>query len=512
MADIRWLDKDDIVTLADDDKAPISDVSDLTGGGGTPKDKYFTPLEIKTYVKADTDVASAISKAANITVTQAVDLDTVESDLTTVKQSLNISARENEIQPAGGAGATLGYTLDHPSYMIGMDGFMNPYHPNFGLYYHVISGSIMGYIPIHYVKITAGNLYSYKSQYDYANETLANADGYFLPRCFIDGGVIIKGYFRDIFPHNGVENGIAVSKKGLIPITSNGVIAGYGFANCTGNGQTPTNTYGGALAVAKSRGDDFFSATTFHDFDIFCLAKAHQQASVGTTYCAWNDVLPYFPKGNNNNALADTDDTSVVYTTAGNVDYAQRALTGSGSPYAKTTHNGQANGICDLNGNMYKVSWGLTSDGTNLYTLKEGKYFKDMVDGISGVTHAFDIANYDSIGANPSLFTQIGGTAGFARLGSGVNQVFSGETDRTQLNYKIANAGLPLPAGHDATGTNDFGKDGIYVPVTFPNYLCPIAGLAWEGATHAGLASHSLSTSRSISSYGTGAGSCLSLI
>ena len=421
--------------------------------------------------------------------------------------------RPNEIVPAGLMGATLGYTFDYPSYLIPLDGYMNPYSPNFGNYRDITSDSILVYIPFHYIKIDLNDYY-YASQYDYVDETAANAAGYFVPRAMVDGGAIIKGFFRDKYPHNSIENNIAVSKAKAIPITSNGAIAGYGFANCTGNGQTPTNTYGGAFAAAKSRGNDYYTATTFHDFDIFCLTKAHQQActALDVTYCAYNSVVPYFPKGNNNNALKDVDDTSVVYTTAGNVDFAQRALTGSGSPYAKTTHNGQANGICDLNGNMYRVTWGLTSDGNNLYTLKESKYFKDMVDGVSGLTHAFDVTNYDSIGANPSSFTQIGGTAGWSYLGSGVNQVFSGETDRTQLNYKAANAGLPLSGGYDATGTDTFGKDGIYVPTAFPNYLCPLAGLYWAGIFRAGLACRGLSDSRLTSFYTTGTGSCLSLI
>ena len=424
----------------------------------------------------------------------------------------NLMARVEDIGIMGTLGATLSICANPQSYMIEMSGTRDKASPNYGKYLHAISGSIMGYVAKHYVKITSGNLYYVASIYDFKNETEANANGYFLPRCFVDGGRIINGYFRDIFPHNGVENGIAVSKQGIIPVTSSGAIAGYGFANCTANGQTPTNTYGGALAMAKSRGDDFFSATTFHDFDIFCLIKAHQQActALDVTYCAYNNIVPYFPKGNNNNALKDVNDTSVVYTTAGNVDFAQRALTGSGSPFAKTTHNGQACGIADLNGNMYRVSWGLTSDGTNLYTLKESKYFKDMVDGISGATHAFDITNYDSIGANPSLFTQIGGTAGWSKLGSGVNQVFSGETNRTSINYKMANAGLPLSGGYDATGTDAFGKDGIYVPTAFPNVLCPLAGLSWVSTSLAGLASRSLPDSRTFSYSGAGAGSCLS--
>jgi len=40
------------------------------------------------------------------------------------------------------------------------------------------------------------------------------------------------------------------------------------------------------------------------------------------------------------------------------------ALTGSGSNFAKTTHNGQACGIADVAGNIYKINPGMTSIGT----------------------------------------------------------------------------------------------------------------------------------------------------
>jgi hypothetical protein len=435
---------------------------------------------------------------------------TVKISGTNLLGTVNISARENEIQPAGAAGAGLGYSLDHPSYMVGMDGFMNPYSPNFGSYYDIASGSIMAYVPKHYVKITTDNIYTYKSVYDYANETLAAADGYFLPRCFIDGGVIIRGYFRDKYPHNSIENNVAVSKKNRIPITSSGAVVGYGFADCTANGQTPTNTFGGALAVAKSRGNDFYNPLIFHDMDSLFLAIAHSQACVGTTYCAYKDVLPYFPKGNNNNALADADDPTVVYTTASNADYTQRSLTGSGVPFAKTTSNGQECGIADLNGCMSRVAIGLTSDGTNLYVLKESIAFKDLIDSTTGATGAFNIANFDSIGANPSAFTQIEGTAGWSLLGNGTNQVFSGETDRTQINYKMANVGLPLSLGYDTTGTDDFGKDGIYVPTAFPNYMCVISGLSWSYFFIAGMISRYLDVEHNANSASVGAGACLS--
>lgn len=421
-------------------------------------------------------------------------------------------APEEHIGVMGTLGAGVGICKKPPVGTIELAGTRDRYSPNYGNYIHVATGSIKVYIPKHYVKITADNQYYVASIYDFADEAAANAAGYFLPRCFVDGGVIIDGYFRDKYPLNGIESGVAVSKKSLIPLTSSRAVAGYGFSDCIGNSQTPTNTLGGALAVAKSRGNNYFASTVFHDFDLFCLTMAHKQAltALDTSMAAWNGVAPYFPKGNNDNALKDVNDTGVVFTTAGNVDYSQRSLTGSGVPFNKTTHNGQACGITDVNGNMNKVSWGLTSDGTNLYVLKESKTFKDMVDGTSGATHAFDVANYDSIGPNPSSFSQIGGTAGWIYLGNGSNQVFSGETDRAEVNYKLANAGLPLAGGHDASGTTAFGNDGIYVPTAFPSAMCPVSGGNWSYTTGAGVGYRVLNNSRTNSNFNVGVGACLS--
>jgi len=423
--------------------------------------------------------------------------------------NIGMPVRLEDIGVPGTRGFGVGIALDPPSNMLEMYGTRVKSSANYGNYIDSISGSIMVYEPKHYVKITATNAYDVKSIYDFADEAAANAAGYFLPRCFIDGGVAINGYFRDKY-QLGIENNIAVSKQGLIPITSNGAIAGYGFANCTANSQTPTNNYGGALAVAKSRGNDFFATTVFHEFDLMCLSIAHQQASTGTTYCAWNDVSPYAPKGNNNNALKDVNDTSVVFTTAGNADSSQRALTGSGSPFAKTTHNGQDCGISGVNGNQWRILFGLTSDGTNLYTLKESMLFKNLIDSTIGANAAFDIANFDSLGANPSSFPEIGGTAGWEHLGNSTNQVFSGEINRTLLNYKLANAGLPLSSGYSVGGTATFGNDGVYVPSAFPNNLCALGGGNWLYSTIAGVGARYLDSSRTYSTNSVGAVLCLS--
>lgn len=55
MANVRWKDKSDIVSLAGGDQMPVTDISD------TNTDKYFTPTEMATYVSANITIADESS-------------------------------------------------------------------------------------------------------------------------------------------------------------------------------------------------------------------------------------------------------------------------------------------------------------------------------------------------------------------------------------------------------------------------------------------------------------------
>jgi hypothetical protein len=67
-------------------------------------------------------------------------------------------------------------------------------------------------------------------------------------------------------------------------------------------------------------------------------------------------VLSAFPSDEGVN------DASVLYVSDG---YSNCGQTGSGTPFAKTTHNGQACGVADLNGNMYEVALGMQCVATS---------------------------------------------------------------------------------------------------------------------------------------------------
>jgi len=225
-------------------------------------------------------------------------------------------------------------------------GHDDPASPNYGNYFDPL-GSHMVFIPKFWFKWD-GNTPLISAE---------PADGYALHEAFRHAA---KGFFRDKC-HVGNIGGKALAKIGIAPLstaTANNPVSGLTGA--------PANTYAGFVTAIKLRGASYHCETVFESNALAVLGLAHSVASQNTAVCAFKDVLPYLPKGNNNNALKDANDASVSYTTAGNGAYPACALTGSGIPFAKTTHNGQACGVADVNGNMWRVNIGLTkANNTN---------------------------------------------------------------------------------------------------------------------------------------------------
>ena len=113
---------------------------------------------------------------------------------------------------------------------------------------------------------------------------------------------------------------------------------------------------------AVSNSSIFFCQSAFMNSALAMLALAHGQAATGTAACAWwSATTTNFPKGNNNNALRDSNDTTVLYQSDG---YLNCGKTGSGALFAKTTHNGQECGVSDVNGNMWEALIGMTCIAT----------------------------------------------------------------------------------------------------------------------------------------------------
>lgn len=226
------------------------------------------------------------------------------------------------------------------------------------------------------------------------------------------------------------------------------------------------------------------------------LSLAHAQNATSTTWCAWYDAagITNYPKGNNNNALGDTNDASIAYVSDG---YPNAGKTGSANLFARTTHNGQNCGVCDLNGNMWEVSPGITSDATNYYILNTAARMRDLT---GGNTLATDLWGATGIAA---LYTSLGATyaglvASNTAKGFGSPTLQSLSDALTGNAWNAAGAGIPLVTA----GANEYGNDLVWD--YRPNELCPLAGGAWSLGAADGVWALSLTLARANSSTDVG--------
>lgn len=385
----------------------------------------------------------------------------------------------NNIGTAGSQGFGVGICPAPPAGMSMLAGTLDVASANYGNYQYS-DGSIMVWIPAFFYKWGTGvnglaiNDVIIKPSHAFATVADANATGFALHRAFYDGGAEKSGFFVDkyLWSNNG---GVASSVAGANPISS---AADHNpFSGLSG---APANAYYGAIAAAKTRGADFFCSSRFIFAALALLAYAHGRASQSATYCAWYHTTNNFPKGCNNNALRDANDTEVLYTSTGHATYPNCGKTGSGVPFAKTTHNGQSCGVADLNGNMWEITPGITSDGVNFYLLNTSVEMKSVTAGSTSATDLWGAAGiaamYGSLGA--TYESLLGSSTG--KLFGSAAQVLSAETSGNA--WAAAGAGIPLAGG--LGGTNAFGND-VLVDYRL-NMLCPVSGGSWNTSTGAG--------------------------
>ena len=382
-----------------------------------------------------------------------------------------------------------------------MTGTTTSGHDNYGNYIQTATSSIMCHIPKFFYRV--GNASS--PQYAvyganaldivgtdvYADEATANAAGYSMHRAFIDGGAEKDGFFIDKYIASPADNNKGVSVKNGVPIsltTTAGYTKSSGMTGCTG-------ILADAVVLSRARGTGYNNTSVFMMGAMAILSVAHAQAATATTYCAWYDAsgTTNFPKGCNS-SLADINDAAVTYTTAGDTD-ANKPLTGSASIFAKTTHNGQNNGVCDLNGGIREVALGLTNFGTSattttaiatdtIYLLKQSSALGDLTSGWDGPTDAWGNMThlatlYDAVTSPHTL----GLTTGVVYWGSGSNAVFSAAT--TGVSRDLCGFIPKDDSASDATGTNQFGNDYLY-RYNIQNMYVRCCG-SWNNAATAGL-------------------------
>jgi len=355
--------------------------------------------------------------------------------------------------------------------------------------YIYLDGSVASYVPAFYYKWGTGsnglplNAVDIQGFYAFRNRAHAALSGYALHRAFVDGGQIKPGVFVDKYQwsartYNG--NVVAASIKNGDPLSSNAGRNGWGslLTELT----TADNIYAGALAVAKTRGPQFFCNSRFIWAALALLSYAHAQASSSAERCGFYLPGANFPKGNNSNNAARTDvnDTSCSWASSG---YNFCGLTGSASTFAKSTHNGQNNGVADLNGNVWEVTPGFTSSGSEFFILKESASIVDATGGTTLATDLWSAAGYTDLHDNFGATYESAIARNSVTRYAGASQAFSDATEGSA--WAFAGMGGMLAAGASAGGTAEFGNDGFwdYRPKT----LCPISGGNWTDGALAGV-------------------------
>ncbi len=325
-----------------------------------------------------------------------------------------------------------------------MQGCEDPASENYGNYMHT-NGSVMVFIPAFCYRIGHTSAPSYSRDGANALEIrdafLGQGDGWFPHRAFIDGGKQKLGFFVDKYlcSKKSDNSNIAVSVKNADQISltnASSYINSSSMTGCSGH------IYD-AITLGRARGEGYSCVSAFQWAALSILSLACGQATTSADNCAWYDAnhKTNFPKGSNNNCK-DINDPSVTFSAhSGNSNFGK---TGSGTPFAKTTHNGQACGVADMNGCMLQPLLGIyqtSSSGTFAVVTESYKM------------HDFTKDNYNT----SSNFDTIGGFYnGSAHWGNGSNCAFStGSTNTERSMFGV----FPLSSGASGGGTSLFGND-----------------------------------------------------
>jgi hypothetical protein len=434
-----------------------------------------------------------------------------------------------------------------PADMLPMPGCHDRWSANYGNYIHLPSASIMCFIPKHFIDVQGGantNAPTYGQPIVISNTQTGNS---VLARAFRDGGTELNGFFVDKYAisngrpdGSGLPNstsgapgdlpnagGISVSRPLHWPVSATGIsgtarspfslLTSKALNPCQG---TPGNNLGGCWAVARSRGTDFHPVPIWVCSQFAYLSLAHAQAlldssgnpiSGATSNAAWMDVLPYAPKGNNNNNCADVNQTALRFdrtdvagaTGTGRAGENHRAFTGaawigsvSTPSVERTTHNGQLSGVVDLNGNQWECATGLTNTGGNNagYRMLADSVGLGTISSNADILAATTISMIADVSDNGVWWTDANAFIYMIPAVGGTYHPVSSWADES-TRQAMTECLLPREAGTSTsqTSTNHFGGDGLFRRHT--NDLLPRVGGSWVNGAAVGVFAVSLNSS-----------------
>ena len=243
-----------------------------------------------------------------------------------------------------------------------MEGCGNPNSKNYGNYIHT-NGSIMCCIPAFCYRLGKATAPSYSRDGEdaleiedatkfpqFSHDAVFSSpdfgDGWILHRAFVDGNKLKNAFFIDKYLCSNVNGQAASVKNADWLMCYNDADRIYFTYNISGTlGQALD-----AITLSRARGDYYSLVTCYQWSALSLLSLAHGQAATSADACAWYDAnhTTNFPKGATSENCRDFNDASIRYT--GHAYSSLFAKTGSGSPFNKTTHNGQASGVADVAG------------------------------------------------------------------------------------------------------------------------------------------------------------------
>ena len=437
-----------------------------------------------------------------------------------------IGTTKSQFTISAGVAGTKGFSVaptDQPFALLGlaeMTGTNDPTSDNYGNYIHT-NGSVVCWLPKTFYRVghsssprfaTYGaNALDMVGTDVFATEVESNVNGYALPRCFINGGKEQPGVFVDKYTNS--KDGTTVSKSvfGGVPIglstSYSGGTVSQGMTGCTG-------ILADAVVLSKARGERWNATSAFIYGYLALVSVAQAQAATSTADVAWYDPtgVKNYPKGCNNNALSDVDDTTVVYASAGDSGNANKPKTGATANFAKTTHNGSNNGVADLNGGMFEVTIGITNFGDNatattaiandtIYVLKHSTDIATLTAGWNGATDVWGNAanlatKYDSVTSPHPL----GSSTGAVYWGNGTNAVIQNEL--SGVNRDVCGFIPKNATSTSGSGVNLFGNDYLY-KYNVQN-MVPLACGNWSSSASAGVFNRHFYYDRSDSSTSYG--------
>lgn len=361
-----------------------------------------------------------------------------------------------------------------------MEGCEDPTSDNYGNYIHT-NGSIMCCIPAFCYRLGKATAPSYSRDgvdaleikdatkfpqfsHDAVFSSPDFGDDWILHRAFVDGNKLKNAFFIDKYLCSNVNGQAASVKNADRLMCYDDTTKPYFTKSISG---TVGQAYD-AITLSRARGDYYSLVTCYQWSAISLLSLAHGQAATSADACAWYDAnhTTNFPKGATSEYGRDFNDKSIRYTYHSYAN--QFAKTGSGTPFNKTTHNGQASGVADVAGVC--IQW----------TIGAGNPSKATVCLMNTTTTAHEIADYNV--GNQKLHTSY--STGFDNGQKSFNGIRNGTSGLDWVGAGIVPKTTSTSALFGGDGYQEYNYETIGLKVGLGSTWDQLAGIfcrSWAG-------------------------------